>query len=94
MKDELINITAKRDPVSGGLGVCFDAPELPERVIVGTYIPPFDTGVYIRVRKAMWSDENGYTCGCGARVRGFKRRCHKCGAWLDYDGVGPKEVLD
>lgn len=49
---------------------------------------------YRLVRKPTWSEESGYVCECGARVRGYKRRCPECLAWLDYDGVGPKAVLD
>lgn len=52
-----------------------------------------DGELWVKVKKPTWSESGGYRCECGAMLRGFKRRCPDCGAWMDYDGVGPKAVL-
>ena len=78
----IINLEVKRDPMSRGLCVSLDMLELPERVIVNTYVPPFVSCVYEKKRT--------YTKGINA-VRIIRTldgiigscRCSECGASID-----------
>ena len=51
----IINISDAHDPKTGGYVVSFDAAEVPERLVVGTYVPPFYGAVFVR--------ESVGTCG-------------------------------
>lgn len=53
-----------------------------------------DGRLWVRVVKPTWSESDKYRCECGEQLRGFRHRCPTCGGWVDYDGVGPKAVLD
>ena len=46
--NKLINIDSTHDPKTGGYVVSFDAPEVPERIVVRTYKPPFYGAVFVR----------------------------------------------
>ena len=45
--DSITNLESSRDPLSGGIYLTFHAKELPERIYVHSYMPPFPTGVYL-----------------------------------------------
>ena len=48
MSMEIINVGVTVETASEELVVGFDAPKLPGRIVVGTYLPPFDSAVYER----------------------------------------------
>lgn len=87
----IINLEVKRDPMSDGLCVSFDVLELPERIYVNTYIPPFVTGVYerkevytegesaVRIVRASGGVGSCRCSVCGWNIDPYDLFCRRCG---------------
>lgn len=102
----IINLEVARNPKDGGLCVSFDMLELPEKVIVNTFIPPFITGAYerkkvytegvnaVRIVRASGGVGSCKCSACGWSIDPYDLFCRRCGkeyAGTIYERAGAED---
>lgn len=85
----VINLETARSPVDDReVSVSFDINELPARILVSTYVPPFETVRYVpehratHVVRAHGATGRCSCSGCGISISPYDRFCRNCGAKL------------